>query len=37
MSSHEGIIGDNNITFCESCYKNSLFPNLRECYMEVLD
>jgi formylmethanofuran dehydrogenase subunit E len=37
MSSHEGIVDDTNIAFCESCYKNSLFPNLRECYMEVLD
>jgi formylmethanofuran dehydrogenase subunit E len=37
MSSHEGIVGENNIAFCESCYKNLLFPNLRECYMEMLD
>jgi len=37
MPSHEGIVDDANIAFCESCYKNLLFPNLRECYMEVLD
>jgi len=37
MSSHEGIVGDNNIAFCESCYKNLLLPNLREYYMEALD
>jgi len=37
MSSHEGIIGDNNIAFCEPCYKSLLFPNLRECSMEVPD
>jgi formylmethanofuran dehydrogenase subunit E len=37
MSSHEGIVGDNNIAFCEYCYKNLLFPNLHDCYMEVLD
>ena len=36
MSTHEGIVGD-NIALCESCYKNLLFPNLRECCMEVLD
>ena len=36
MSSHEGIVGD-NIAFCEYCYKNHMFPNLHDCYMEVLD
>ena len=36
-SSHEGIVDDNNIAFCESCYRNMLVPNLRECYMEALD
>jgi len=37
MSSHEGIVGDNNIAFCEYCYKNLLFPNLHENCLEIFN
>ena len=37
LSSHEGIVGDNNITFCEYCYKNLMFPNFHDHYMEMVD
>jgi formylmethanofuran dehydrogenase subunit E len=37
MSSHEGIIGDNNIAFCEYCYKSLLFPNLHENCLEIVN
>jgi formylmethanofuran dehydrogenase subunit E len=37
VSSHEGIVGDNNIAFCEYCYENLLFPHFREHYMEITD
>ena len=36
-SSNKGIVGDNNIAFCEYCYKNLLFPNLHENYLEILN
>ena len=37
MSSHDGIVGDNNIAFCEYCYESLLFPHFREHYMEITD
>jgi len=37
MSSHEGIVGNNNIAFCEYCYESLLFPHFREHYMEITD
>ena len=37
ISSHEGILGDNNIVFCDYCYKSLLFPHVSECYMEITD
>lgn len=37
ISSHEGIVGDNNIAFCEYCYKVMLFPNFHEHSMEITD
>lgn len=36
-SPHEGIVGDNNIAYCVSCYKHILFPNLDENYLEIFD
>ncbi len=35
MSCHDGIVGNNNIAFCEYCYKNFLFPHLHENYLEA--
>ena len=37
VSSHEGIVGNNNIAFCDYCYKSLLFPHVSECYMEITD
>lgn len=37
VSSHEGIVGNNNIAFCEYCYQSLLFPHFREHYMEITD
>ena len=37
VSSHEGIVGNNNIAFCEYCYESLLFPHFREHYMEITD
>jgi len=36
-SSRKGIVGDNNIAFCEYCYKNLLFPNLHENCLEIVN
>jgi hypothetical protein len=36
-SPQEGIVGDNNIAYCVSCYKHLLFPNLDENYIEIID
>jgi len=37
ISPHEGIVGDNNVAFCEYCYKSLLFPNLNENYLEIVN
>ena len=37
MSSREGIVGNNNIAFCEYCYESLLFPHFHEYYMEITD
>ena len=37
LSSHEGIVGDNNIAYCEYCYKKLLFPNLHENCLETFN
>jgi len=37
VSSHEGIVGNNNIAFCEYCYESLLFPHYRKHCMDITD
>jgi formylmethanofuran dehydrogenase subunit E len=36
-SFHEWIMGDNDRALCILCYKDYMFPNLDENYMEIFD